>query len=266
MMGDIYSAASTTLIWLGEEDDHITRAFDWLRRFQETWLRFKESPSLVDIPGGVALQARLAGNNYSEARDILQAAFGDESNQTSAFEDIWILLQRPWFMRKWVIQEVVKSKSHRLLFVAGEKYTNWVDLNSWFTFLVLSGYSLHFILSCPWGVDFDAYDDTNTHSVFVRGAILAQATISSEWPLCRLLAVTGMFKCIDPSDHIIALLGVAETPRCLKILSIMKPRLMISGVASPAPTSTTASILRCCGPLLRWCRSNDAEEVHGYRI
>ncbi|KAG6366085.1 hypothetical protein INS49_000261 [Diaporthe citri] len=212
MMGDIYSAASTTLIWLGEEDDRITRAFDCLRRFQETWLHFKEPRSLVDspdIPGGIALQARLSGNNYSGARDILQAAFGDELSQTSAFEDIWILLQRPWFMRKWVIQEVVKSKSHRLLFVAGEKWTNWVDLNSWFTFLILSGYSLDFILSCPWGVDFNAYDDTNTHSVFVRGAILAQATVSSEWPLCRLLAVTGMFKCIDPSDHVIALLGVA---------------------------------------------------------
>lgn len=215
LMGDIYSAASITLIWLGEDDDSITRAFDLLGRFQRAWQPFMESLSSgptgsVDNAHWLALRGRLLENDHSEAQGILQAAFGDKSSQTNAFRDIWMLLHRPWFMRKWVIQEVAKSRFHRLVFLAGEQCTEWVNLNSWFTFLRLNDYMKRgFDLACPWGVDYDAPDDTNTHSVFARGAVLAQSTFRSGWPLCRLLASTGMFKCGDPRDHIIALLGVA---------------------------------------------------------
>lgn len=224
MMGDIYSAASVTLIWLGEEDKHITRAFDWLGRFHRVWQPFLVSltPMPLDTAARectTAITGRLLENFNSEAQDILQAAFGDWSSQTNAFQDIWMLLTRPWFMRKWVIQEVAKSRHHRLLFLAGEKWTEWAHLKSWFAFLRLNSYVYQrFHESCPWGVDYDVQDDTNTHTVFQRGNVLAQITLEPGGPLCRLLAVTGMFKCGDPRDHIIALLGVAKDGSMLQDL------------------------------------------------
>lgn len=222
MMGDIYATASITVIWLGDADDHVTRAFDRLRRFSHIWKYLTESLNISDyitLTAGKELEARLAQNDNSEAHKIMQDTFGDATSRDKAFEDIWMLLRRAWFTRKWVIQEVAKSQDHRMVLLAGEEWTDWVHLKFWFEFLDNSGHwRSMFVSSCPWGVDFDVHDDTNTHSVLSRGAILARTFRYEDNPLSRLLATTAMFKCADPRDHIISLLGIAGNSSMFKDL------------------------------------------------
>lgn len=211
MMGDIYSRASITVICLGEEDDHIIRAFDWLAAFWTTWMPLMESLNItgrIDPSQKDALFAKLSENNHSKARAILRTVFGDQSNQNTAFEDIWMLLRQPWFMRKWVIQEVVKSTG--LVFVAGKRSMDHAFLNSWFLFMHMSSFFKHdFLLSYPWGLDLNTHDDANPHYLLARGGILSRYRSISETPLSSLLTTTTMFKCSEPNDHIIALLGIA---------------------------------------------------------
>lgn len=211
MMSDIYSRASLTVIWLGEEDDHIAHAFDWLVAFETSRKPLMGSRTIagpIDPVQSQALRAELYENNHSKPRNILRTVFGDQLTQDKAFEDIWVLLRRPWFMRKWVIQEVVKST--RLVFVAGERSMDHAYLNSWFQFLQLSPFSKQeFHLSYPGGLDLNTQDDTNAHSVYARGAILSRDDFRWGLPLSHLLAITAMFKCSEPHDQIIALLGIA---------------------------------------------------------
>lgn len=213
MMGDIYATASITVIWLGDADDHVKQAFHWLRRFSNIWeplMKSLEMSEFLSLRDGTELEARFAENDNAEAHDILRAAFDDEMGRAKAFEDIWFLLRRPWFMRKWVIQEVVKSQDHEMVLVSGAEWTYWVHLKSWFDFLEVNDrLKSGFVSSCPWGVDFHTHDDTNTHSDFRRGSILGRSLPHEEVPLARLLVTTAMFKCADPRDHIISLLGIA---------------------------------------------------------
>lgn len=98
MMGDIYAAASATVIWLGEESSDVKMAFGWLRRFALAW----------SIPeSGLDLITK------SRAEGPLQAAFG--RHRATAFRHLWALLDRQWFTRKWVIQELVKSQRPMLM-------------------------------------------------------------------------------------------------------------------------------------------------------
>lgn len=214
MMGDIYAKASTTVIWLGDADDHVARAFDWLRRFSNIWESLKESfdiPDFIDLTKRRELEAIFAQSDNAEARDALRAVFGEEMSPAKAFEDIWALLRRPWFMRKWVIQEVVKSQNHSMVFIAGKRWMDWMDFHFWFEFLSLNLFTRDvFLFSCPWGHNVGAHEDTNPQSFFARGQILAHTFVSTEMPLSHLLAITAMFKCADPRDHIISLLGIAQ--------------------------------------------------------
>ncbi len=104
MMGDIYAAAGMTAIWLGEESDEAKLAHGWLRRFDRIASEF-ESDSLESDESSFI-------DTYQDEK-ILDAAFG--KNRKAAFKSIWALLDRPWFTRKWVIQELVKSRRPLLI-------------------------------------------------------------------------------------------------------------------------------------------------------
>ncbi len=87
MMGDIYAAACSTAIWLGEESSEVKMAIGWLRRFAVAW-----DSSESDPPGS---KGDLEFITRDRAERTLQAAFG--RNRAAAFGHIWALLNRPWF-------------------------------------------------------------------------------------------------------------------------------------------------------------------------
>lgn len=217
IMGDIYNAATFTVIWLGNEDEHIRTAFCWLERFSDAFETLN-----ISGPGSAEqeqiLTARLSAGNNLEARAILRNAFGNQTGQTKAFRDIWKMLRHPWFTRKWVIQESVKSQSHGLLFLAGEVWMTWWKLSRWLTFLEWSYYShTQFVGAYSWRLEDGEYEG-NSHWVVLRRARLLTSTGIEETPLFHLLAHTIMFKCTNPHDHIIALLGIASDSSVYKDL------------------------------------------------
>lgn len=215
IMSQIYAKASITVIWLGWGNDYITRAFVALARFQETWQTSLDHSVLEGLDATSALNALreiLSKDKNSEMRRLLRDAFGDDKSQTKAMEDIWVLLRQPYFYRKWVIQEVDKSKHHELVFVAGRSWTHWSRLKYWFQFLGLNMDARDtFFLACPWRTAIPELGDMNPHKILDRGMILGQGVdYSATTPLCNLLIATATFKCAVTSDHIIALLGIAS--------------------------------------------------------
>jgi hypothetical protein len=198
MMGDIYAAANTTAIWLGEESDEVKMAFGWLRRFAVV----RDSPEF-EPPAS----EDFSFISISRAEKMLQAAFGQ--HQVAAFECIWALLARPWFTRKWVIQELIKS-GRPLLFVGTLTPLPWTALAGW----------MNFVEICPVAKELFMAFWPQTHVLdpgtkilgknMLRATVLTQISAMGHHILLFLVARTLAFRCGDPRDHIFTLVGIAS--------------------------------------------------------
>lgn len=100
LMGQIFSNATTVLVWLGEEDFETARAFAFVRQMGA----FEAFESVPD-----------------NSRHRNPEALSDR---------IWFLklLQRPWFSRRWVIQEVALAQ--KIVVHCGGHMMPWEDLST----------------------------------------------------------------------------------------------------------------------------------------
>lgn len=209
IMGEIYTSATSTLIWLGEVDGHVARAMEWLQRFYDVFVTIEQHPevskSWVD-----RLFTTSDGANSRYTEDALQAAFGEHPTRVEACRDIWTLLRRPWFTRKWVIQEVAKSTKHEMVLVAESKTLAWEAIRSWFLFLTRSPQTTFmFLASYPWFPEASSAGGSDFYSDFLQARTLALMA-DKEMPLMLLLGRTLRFRCAESRDHIIALLGISR--------------------------------------------------------
>lgn len=204
IMGEIYTMATNTLIWLGEEDDNIVRAVTWLRRFYEVWDILYAGSIGNDIP---AFFAKAGFKTMPEAEKALQLAF--LGRRAEAYRSIWMLLRRPWFKRKWVIQEVAKSARHGMMLVSGSNTLTWQAVQAWIYFLLTSPQTFHkFLGSYPWKSATSLASISDVYTDFNHAKILALMR-DGEAPLMLQLSRTLPFRCTDPRDHVIALLGIS---------------------------------------------------------
>ncbi|KAG6361226.1 hypothetical protein INS49_009450 [Diaporthe citri] len=204
MMGDIYARATSTLIWLGEEDDDVARGMTWLQRFVNARMVLYAEDTETVIP---TIFGRVGVNTSAETEKALQSAFGER--QDEAYREIWMLLRRPWFARKWVIQEVAKSTEHEMVLVSGSKRLAWKAVQAWLWFVETSPQTLLLFLgSYPWTAETSSASSSDVYSDFNKARMLALMR-DKEAPLTLLLARTLGFRCTDPRDHIIALLGIS---------------------------------------------------------
>ncbi|KAH7372044.1 heterokaryon incompatibility protein-domain-containing protein [Cadophora sp. MPI-SDFR-AT-0126] len=90
MMGEIYAAASLTLVWLGECNPAISEAIDML-----------EASQLVHAEGGLP------------AIDLNHTI--NSLNHKSAWKGVGELLAAPWWRRMWVIQEIALGQRAMIL-------------------------------------------------------------------------------------------------------------------------------------------------------
>jgi hypothetical protein len=115
LMGQIYSNALRTLIWLGDDDDGTV------------------GEAVITMDALVA-EMRASTNDFDEdtMRDMSIGIHGAGSSairewpypaRTKAFVQ---LLQRPWFTRVWVIQEAILPPE--TICVIGDHIFDWVDL------------------------------------------------------------------------------------------------------------------------------------------
>ncbi|GJC97750.1 heterokaryon incompatibility protein [Colletotrichum higginsianum] len=189
MMGDIYAAASSTAIWLGEESCEVKMAVGWLRRFAVAWDSLESDPGFI---------------TRNQAEGILQEAFGKKSE--AAFQHIWALLNRPWFARKWVIQELVKSQ--RPILVVGRVALPWAMLADWLNFVEwCPNVKELFMRFCPTPLEAGAKVLGLT---LLRASLLMRCAVPEKKLLLFLIVRTLEFRCADPRDHIFAMVGIAS--------------------------------------------------------
>ncbi|KAK4102621.1 hypothetical protein N658DRAFT_553014 [Parathielavia hyrcaniae] len=167
-------------------------AFGWLHRFVRVRVASRFDFSLID---------------RGQADDMLQAAFGKQRD--AAFGHIWALLSRPWFTRKWVIQELVRSR--RPLMVVGRiPPFSWAVLAGWMRFVHFCPVvKCHFLAVCPKPQFLEAGTKMQGMDM-VRATILTQMGARGKQVLLFLIVRTLGFHCGDPRDHIFELLGIAS--------------------------------------------------------
>ncbi|TLD31155.1 hypothetical protein PspLS_02941 [Pyricularia sp. CBS 133598] len=106
LMGRVYQHAINTLVWLGTSDSVTGQVFSLLiHSATELILDFSQ----LQIPDG--LQQR----GFPPAKDTI-------------WNDLWDLLDRPWFSRLWIIQEVVLSRNAWV--VCGDQLMSWSMLET----------------------------------------------------------------------------------------------------------------------------------------
>jgi hypothetical protein len=102
VMDRVYSQAAQTVVWLGNADGDTTKARKLLEK-------------IVQIPGeetkamnGVARGVR-PDKSYFSARGLPDADTSDEKTR-QRWRPIIELLERAWFTRSWIVQEVLLSR------------------------------------------------------------------------------------------------------------------------------------------------------------
>ncbi|TLS25620.1 hypothetical protein PpBr36_06911 [Pyricularia pennisetigena] len=208
IMGDIYASAMCTAIWLGEESTEVKMAFGWLRRFDKATELWDSSPQACKH------DAEFIDRHHAEA--ILQSAFGNW--KVLAFKNIWALLDRPWFTRKWIIQELVKSRMP--LLVSGRNCIPWPFLSAWLRFIrKCTVQQEDFRSACP--RPFEA-DSKVLGPCELRATLLWRIESKDNPLLLFLLTKTLQFRCHDPRDHVFALIGIASDAERFRLIDYRK--------------------------------------------
>ncbi|KAF4993519.1 hypothetical protein FGRMN_6448 [Fusarium graminum] len=100
LMGRIYSCAKEVLVWLGNSDRITQDAFRFMRA--------GEADSQTR-PDPVVRSSSFYAKIQSVYRRV--SLLPQQKNDKSGLESILLLLQRPWFQRVWVIQEVTAGSN-----------------------------------------------------------------------------------------------------------------------------------------------------------
>ena len=178
-MPHIYEAAQTVLVWIGREDDQIQRAFSQARRL---------------VAARETLNTGYPNSANSSSTNNPQEPFSDIS------KDLFSILQRDWFRRVWVIQEV--SVCRRATVVCGYLTIDWDDLGAALFVIALPGR----VVDGPW--------NKSSHAIFEQ----RREFDKSQRPhLSQLLVRHQDSLATNAEDKIYALLGLADEPSQLQV-------------------------------------------------
>jgi Heterokaryon incompatibility protein (HET) len=186
LMKTIYSQATKTYIYLGELDGE--ESSDAGRVLETIKAPATSKIDIDDERLTAALRARIGAIKLA----MRHPSVSKKSYDTSVRLAISQLIDRPYFTRKWIIQEIAMSRS--LFCVLGSHYFRW-DL---FIKEVLvqrgdiRGLPMHESLHAFWLLD-----------------LVDRVGRSQPNPLLKLLYYTRNSKATDPRDHVFSLLGVA---------------------------------------------------------
>ncbi|KAG8164155.1 hypothetical protein KVR01_006073 [Diaporthe batatas] len=208
IMHDIYSKASGTMIWLGEGNETTARAFDSLRRLHDI-LKSDYQKYRDGAETRRDCFERYRANDNIVVRNLLQASIGGLSAQIEAFSDIWLILRRPWFSRKWVCQEVASSVEAGLILWASSSTVPEVALKCFLFLLNRNPWARErFLEAHPNKLEAGTTGTEHPYLCYQRSMALSGPVLQNE-ALVPLLGKTSMFQCTDHRDQIFALLSIA---------------------------------------------------------
>ncbi|KAK5652687.1 hypothetical protein OQA88_10281 [Cercophora sp. LCS_1] len=210
MMGDIYSRAMRTIIWLRPADHISDIALAFVRTTFDDLLgspdkmRSEMSELQRELGAGVdvsAIERRLARpkaeSQVSTAADRSLLVDVDPDDQVAS---VTALLQREWWTRVWIIQELCLSKEAVL--VCGNSSAPWEAML--FAITELNTIDPEESLFVPPLEAISRY-----HSLSATRAGLAASTVRP--PLLDTLASFRRFRATNPLDKVYALLGVSNS-------------------------------------------------------
>ena len=123
LMAEIYSRSYSLLVWLGESDEHSTRALGLIEKLGKKIEYVRESEA--DLPQWIC-QSNFADPQVFEH-------FGLEPFTTDDWLSIAHFLQRTWFNRVWTIQEYCLPMLKRVL--CGRKHQPLIHLTAFSNFM-----------------------------------------------------------------------------------------------------------------------------------
>ena len=183
LMGLIYTHATNTVIWLGDEDDSDPQlAFDLLRKVHSRLQLFEGSLQPTDLE-----RLFLPQLHSSAAPEWLEVAK---------------LFQRDWFFRLWVIQEAVLSRD--LYIRCGKAVAPWDDLSVWCETIRDSGIAalldaLHITPGAKSGIltvhelsSYRTYDQTHANQSTLLDTLVMSRYAKASNPKDKVYGVLGM--------------------------------------------------------------------------
>ncbi|KAK4121881.1 HET-domain-containing protein [Parathielavia appendiculata] len=248
LMADIYRTATVVVSWLGEQDRHTEPGFTLLAELKEV---SDYAPHLLNY------LSKLSPDSHEYGDDERMALF--------SCRQLWVsvahVFQRTYFSRAWIIQEVVLSRTVKVL--CGLYELDWSVIAEASHFFSTSGWARHltslFIESAkqalPWqqlspdehaNLRFRYQSPTTLRSTAKEYKKRKQQGYQhqnrADWArtlVCNLIRARS-FKATDPRDKVYALLGLVHEYAHDK--PGLAPAYELSGAQAPAAAFTRAAI------------------------
>ncbi|KAI8711968.1 HET-domain-containing protein [Fusarium sp. LHS14.1] len=204
IMADIYSRAKKTLIWLSDATPELEGAISSFQSMHSQYL--EESHD-----SGTRMSSRSEEMSKSPTQASASPRLFSEINGPAVAS----LLSLPWFTRKWVIQEAVRSQNP--IFVIGEETLSWGVLLYGTRRLILESFIIQ--LEQP-----QKSQQITTHAMNVM--LMARLRAQEPQNLMALLPETANFSCSEDKDFLFSVLGLM--PASLRASPLLRPDYNIS--------------------------------------
>jgi hypothetical protein len=185
IMGQIFSSASQALVWLGEESENDSDAFNIIRKLSCPNLLFK-----------ILMRSDWAG--YAVIDYFNKVVLQSGCLTQESIDQLANLFSREWFSRLWVVQEVGKSRSATV--VCGKQALEWKYFQYVIFGLALNTTSLLAL--------YQVKPESSTDGM-VNALVMQTLHDGHKIPPNFDMLYLGLrFDCTDSRDRIFALLGV----------------------------------------------------------
>ncbi|KAH8589917.1 heterokaryon incompatibility protein-domain-containing protein [Bisporella sp. PMI_857] len=191
MMSDIYSHGEQLLIWLGEETEDVSKSLEAIEDLHAYFLD-NEVGYPNDQPDRYHVFPDGQSPNYMHLLSI----------KNRWLHPITSLAKRPWFLRRWVMQEVAKSP--KALVFCGQKHIPWIIMAD----VTWSLLKANLLLEVAF-VDDCGEAGAALYSIIIIELVRRDIIRSQGTPLLPLLVSTRQYHCQDPRDVIFSILGVS---------------------------------------------------------
>ena len=125
IMYQIYSKARSVLIWLGEEAHGSLAAFQLIH----------------DVLRAATLD-KIIGVQHRDLWDLNEHNWDLPLTTDPIWYDLFAILQRPWFRRAWVVQELAASSS--AIIMCGDETLSWTKFAEAFLYVAAGGLAMTF--------------------------------------------------------------------------------------------------------------------------
>jgi hypothetical protein len=233
LMRDIYRHAERVLVWLGPGADDSQLAYITLRRLSRYWPEMLERWAVDRMsalklgPYRKTLQRLCGSQGVAQSDDIeTDPRFQIQPQELAALRAV---LERPWWTRLWVIQEVCVSTA--VTVICGHDTMSWDDLSSGYVVAMGPGGILARIGSTPWIICFlglyqlkFAFDKMQLQVKDSAGTSDDSGSLQGFFgtiDMLEMTRLTGAFRTSEPHDKIYGIVGLVDLHPDEKGLSIV---------------------------------------------